>query len=1287
MSEATNTQGAAETIRRRPGNPGFALVATLSLLILLAILAVGLMTLSSVAVRSSGHGSAQALARANARMALMVAIGELQTYTGADTRVTAPADLLDPAAPPLTGVWKSWEGTDHDATGRPIRPDYDSKKPETSGGRFVTWLVSGAMANGVPTSLKPAELVSETSLPGTVPLLGRGTLGDNEGQIHVKPQPVNGAPGAMAWWVSPENQKARLSQPHKPRTDDLAGWVEMGQSHLVPNPSAFGLDALLDDPDDYKSDPDRPRAAGRAITLATTEFIANGNAAEPQHNFHALSTSATGLLTNTATGGWRKDMSILTEKWDTIYAGYPGAKLPLFRYLPQAGKTSLVPKPVKPNATVKASDSAALSAATPPQSNLYPWSNYSLILGYTQPGTYHAAAASWESLKSFATAYRNFSSTSGEVRSPFIWDKIAKPADPNNPGKYRVLASEVYNHKHNQRLHPQIARFQFLVYAKAEEDPRFPTAVPGQKRYLVNIMYVPVFTLWNPYNVSIQHTISGTLNAGQGSGKHPNFLGFGWRRSPPGVMAILNKAAFPEADNVATNQYKLFTPGNFQTLDWPDNNANLYDNGLPQNTPKYNSGNNSRWIDKRTFACWLPEGTISFKPGEVKIYSPGTIDPAYGFSGVIRLKEGYSPAAIEGVEFWNRNHATNPVAGLVTPTGTPGGILRNDQYVWFLFRPDRVSQPYRDREPGNGFSLSFGDGSDHFGTGGTMPTGIGDEFHNITSLTAESEADAYWKPDEVDEVGYTVSELASGPWIPVFSVTFGPRMTLGTAPGTNQNRPTKGTVQNDALVSMVLSDPKRDASQKMTKDHPANNTFDLAYHSLSIGSTLTPNLSKSEGYIATGYQSGDGISRLVMVEIPLRPMASLLELNGWNPRGTNPYPPFQMNLIGNSDATPMIPKDEIAPATLSPNSVSTNLMHDDAYCANHLLFDDWFVSSIAPQPQVLGGNIAKDIEAKYRDFLTKREPLSNRSYQPIAADTNLSDAQVTDLIQKLIRNPDGWMKAASRLEVDGMFNVNSTSVDAWKAILGHAKSREEIAMHGKDGMDSAPLYKKHAVSRGAVASDVEAGSGPAIGGQAEKASEYAGFRSLSDKQIEDLAGKIVEQVRLRGPFLSLSEFVNRQLSPNEDLALAGAVQTAINKLEDDPMKVLRDPKNSLSDNTMPANDPKVKEAKYEFAKAAEGSSAYGAPGWIRQADVLRPIAPILSARDDTFTIRTYGDARDASGNVIAKAWCEAVVKRTRDFCDQTDAADTAEPPVAAANVRFGRRYQIVTFRWLSPDEV
>ncbi len=1236
---------------------GFALVATLSLMVLLVILAVGMLSLSAVSLRSSGQANAQTEARANARVALMLAIGELQRQTGADTRVTAQANIVDATYPPVLGVWRSWEGKDHEADGRPKAPaggyDFNKDESEAKGGRFIDWLVSSSEANSEPKTEDAPSLVSASKVDGTVPLLAGGSLqsGDNR-QIHVVPSQIKDS-GRYAWWISGENQKAVLSQPYKPRTNDVAGLVELGQSHTVANPAVFGLPSLLTDPEPHLSSTAAAKPGRKAVSRQTMALIEAGNATEPQQKFHDLSAYSIGLLTNTATGGWRKDMSILTERWDNIYSSYPGGKLPLFRISPASGNTTQVPKPVKPAPSVPVTNLAALAAATPVQSNFYPWSEHSLILGYTQPGTYHASSASWASLQSFATSYKNFSYYSGAVKSPVLWDKIAK----QSASAIRVL--EIYNHKHIQRIHPQIARFQILVYARAFEDPARLNQNP--KRYQLNLMYVPYFTLWNPYNFTLEHQISGTLNGGQNTGTHPNFRGVGWRRAMPGAMAIVDKTTFPNPDAVPSTQYRMLTNGNFQTLDWPNNYANPYDNELAGNVAPTKFGTKSTWRDLRTWALWLPEGTTSYKPGEAKIFSPEWIDNGYGFGGgAFRMKEGHNPGGLVGREF---TYTTNLLAS---------------RSFWFLFRSDRLTQPYRDRAPGYGMSLSFGDGSSHFGGTAKLPSGIGEEFHNITALVAENQGMKYWPPDEVDEVGYTVGELASGPWIPLFSSSFGPRMTIGTGSGTKQNRPLKGVLQNNALAAMVLSDPASGAA----KDHPANNTFDFAYHSLPIGSTVTPNLSPSQGYIATGYQSGDGLSRLIMAEIPVRPMASLVELQGWNPKGHNPYPPFQMNLIGNSDATPLIPMDKVVPPVLAPAGTDKNLMHDDAYCANHLLFDDWFLSSLATEPET-----SKTINTVYTEFLKGERELANRGYRPISADSKVTDAVATTRVGEVITSNDGWLKVASRFEVEGMFNVNSTSVEAWKALLGHARSLDKIAMHGADGMVETNTSGKHAVTRGPVATDVEAGWGPGIGEQFNKASEYTGYRALTDDQINDLAAKVVEQVRLRGPFLSLSEFVNRQLSSNKDLAVAGALQSAIDNLKEDPMAKLRDPKNSLSDKTMPPGDAKLSGVGYEFKEAAEGDSAYGAPGWIRQADILRPLAPVISVRDDTFTIRAYGDATDQDGNVIAKAWCEAVVKRTRQFSDTSDAADTINPPVNPMNTTYGRRYEIVSFRWLSADEV
>jgi hypothetical protein len=108
---------------------------------------------------------------------------------------------------------------------------------------------------------------------------------------------------------------------------------------------------------------------------------------------------------------------------------------------------------------------------------------------------------------------------------------------------------------------------------------------------------------------------------------------------------------------------------------------------------------------------------------------------------------------------------------------------------------------------------------------------------------------------------------------------------------------------------------------------------------------------------------------------------------------------------------------------------------------------------------------------------------------------------------------------------------------------------------------------------------------------------------------------------------------------------------------------------------------------YVFPEAAVGHNTYGLPGWTRQADILRPLAPILSARDDTFTIRAYGDARGVDGAIIARAWCEATVQRSREFVDPADQADITDLPTQPANLTHGRRFNIISFRWLSADEV
>ena len=70
------------------------MIVTVSLMILLTLVAVGMLTLSAISLRTSGHGEAMMTARANARLAMMLALGDLQKTMGPDRGISAPASAV-----------------------------------------------------------------------------------------------------------------------------------------------------------------------------------------------------------------------------------------------------------------------------------------------------------------------------------------------------------------------------------------------------------------------------------------------------------------------------------------------------------------------------------------------------------------------------------------------------------------------------------------------------------------------------------------------------------------------------------------------------------------------------------------------------------------------------------------------------------------------------------------------------------------------------------------------------------------------------------------------------------------------------------------------------------------------------------------------------------------------------------------------------------------------------------------------------------------------------------------
>jgi hypothetical protein len=101
-----------------------------------------------------------------------------------------------------------------------------------------------------------------------------------------------------------------------------------------------------------------------------------------------------------------------------------------------------------------------------------------------------------------------------------------------------------------------------------------------------------------------------------------------------------------------------------------------------------------------------------------------------------------------------------------------------------------------------------------------------------------------------------------------------------------------------------------------------------------------------------------------------------------------------------------------------------------------------------------------------------------------------------------------------------------------------------------------------------------------------------------------------------------------------------------------------------------------------------GSTMQGVPGFVTQGDVLAMIGPALTTRGDTFLIRAFGESGSDSANPQGKAWLEAVVQRVYEPVTPADpTADVTDPERWRPADSFGRKFEIVSVRWLTQDEI
>jgi hypothetical protein len=329
---------------------GFALVVAVLLLACLVLLLTSLAAFTQVESQVAGSRQAAEQARQNAVMALGIAIGQLQKYTGPDARVTAQANVLGATVenPWFTGVW--------DAGG--------------AGGTPLTWLVSGneaaslritpataltrtTAAPEVPLTLDASGLATngpDAASPNRVLLVGAQTAalaGDplRHGAVVVPGVPLTVLPpgfnsprtvGRYAWWVGDQGVKASLGLPDRSGEVTYAPWNTLRQRQRLRQQLA-SAPAYFRNTADERAGFD-PLAARNASALsgvvsdrqlAYLEPAAPGSplAATLREQFHACTGAAFAVLANTRTDAFRglmRDLSLAPGELGAAFAAYAG---------------------------------------------------------------------------------------------------------------------------------------------------------------------------------------------------------------------------------------------------------------------------------------------------------------------------------------------------------------------------------------------------------------------------------------------------------------------------------------------------------------------------------------------------------------------------------------------------------------------------------------------------------------------------------------------------------------------------------------------------------------------------------------------------------------------------------------------------------------------------------------------------------------------------------------------------------------------------------------------------
>ena len=1274
---------------------GFALVVTLSLLVLLTVVAVGLLTMSSSTTRASNSEQTQAAARTNAKIGLMLALSELQKAAGPDQRITAQADIFSTISPtvspnPTVPTSLNAPSTGHSRwLGIWDTSAYSPATPTTK--TFVRWLVSSNESAAVttpPTAV--TNLLTASTAATTTPVAtadveifkgvdANGTAVPANSvkvpKVQIRPAASTDPKHYYAYWVEDEGVKADL------------GWKESDASNTAERQQAARLSAApgvdygvfngpftsqVVYPITKNPSTTNPWIANIDKALSPADMPLLMSASSNQSNWlksirHDVTLGSRGVMCDVKKGGLRRDLSLAFEMDGT--AESPSTT----NFNTQNGE--FVGNGDSLSAPANLTSSTPSSSIPPPRPKGWPagvserflWRDYngsgtpfssSITAGACNVnrwpgGTYTRVlrGPNWWALRDYANLYKRLSGTNGDytlaARSYFpnrsseggkalsdyhsgfyeaqTWDAEIGTTDNSPPNSIRYY----YYRPARTNYAPVNLGTSVLVSMLAKN---VTGTAPNQTATLA-IALDPLFYLWNPYNRKIScENIAVVLGA-----------------SLPGRVAF---------DVVKTDGTKRSYDMALGTL--------LANNGA-------NAVNIGAAFSKLIF---LIKGPIVLNPGEVVIASPiasgsvGTGEAVLGYatdnsSGIIMTKcdnkSPYGPITVntsDQVSF----------SFLALDNGNFGTLLNADGSV--------NNSPYQQGTMRHEMDTYLPKGTVTPSSLVSNTNLLGDQTqHNLQVLWAFNPAnfveDLYVSPagassnttSSTKVRTETVSNLVDT------KVIFGAHSMLikPASPGG------LGTPKPHEMFARFNPAP-----MLMQRDYYARCNPNQIYR--HVTAPATANVLSDGGINFSGAAkntfwglsySSTGSTSLPVSNIPSSPLFSLASFADANlsVMCTDPF-----HAVGNSWSSPLVSPSSAYGATGGSNG---GLGQDYSWLINDALFDRYYLSGMAPAFTIGSGGYAVtptgSISATLTNFFSANYPsaLANPVLRPY-----LPPGEAAASVVSALAANDGHKKMGAYSLIDGAFNVNSTSVSAWTAFL---RASRNLAI----------TYAQGGGSDSASGSPFPGSSSPsAPGSGSDPKPQWSGFSRLTDTQISALASSIVVQVKLRGPFMSLSDFINHQMGTVvATKSYTGALQAALDlQAGVGSINAINTASRSAAGGTAPIYTNSSFSSPPTLGTGTKVTT--GIPGDITQANLLQSIAPRLSARSDTFRIRSYGEVRSSDGlTILSQATCETIVQRVPEYVDSANYPWDEGAALSATNQKYGRRFRIVQTRWLTPNEL